>query len=112
MDNETLTQIELSRAETGRRHYICDPTTYTQLAAGVDQTRGYPLGDPSPAVTLRGVPPVEELPVANNGSGKVLISLECWRFTEQDDIMIAPAIQAGLITELTHAEYSALLPTP
>lgn len=111
-DETPLTPIEQSRAATGRRHYRVDPATYSQLAAGVDQLRGYPRGVGTKAQTLRGLSLIANLQVANDGSGHVLVSLELWRFTTADDEMMAPAIEAGLVTELTQDEFNVLKPTP
>ena len=101
--DQPLTEIEQSRADTGFRYYVCDPETYTALAAAVDASRGYPKQH-----TKRGLPPVEELPDATDGSGK-LIAIDCWRFTVYDDVMLAGA--AG-VQELTQLEYLAIKPQP
>jgi hypothetical protein len=92
-------------AET-HRYFKCEAATYTQLAAAVDQSRGYPHGVGTRAVTLRGLPPFDELELANDNSGRGLIAIDKWRFTPSDDEeMLAPAIQAGLIEELTKEEF-------
>ena len=101
--DQPLTDIEQSRADTGFRYYVCDPETYTALAAAVDASRGYPKQH-----TKRGLPPVEELPDATDGSGK-LIAIDCWRFTVYDDAMLEGA--AG-VQELTQLEYLAIKPQP
>ena len=94
------------------RYFKCEAATYTQLAAAVDQSRGYPRGLGTRAVTLRGLPPFDELAIANDKSGRRLIEINKWRFTPADDELIAPAIQAGLIEELTLSEYQNLKPEP
>lgn len=90
------------------RFFKCDPATYTQLAAAVDQSRSYPHGVGTRAVTLRGLPPFDELELANDNSGRGLIAIDKWRFTPADDELLAPAIGAGLIDELTLSEYQNL----
>ena len=56
MDEEQpLTEIEQSRADTGFRYYVCQPDVYTALAVGVDQSRGYPNKQQT---TLTVLPPV------------------------------------------------------
>jgi len=90
------------------RYFKCDPATYTQLAAAVDQSRGYPRGVGTRAVTLRGLPPFGELELANDNSGRGLIAIDKWRFTPADDELIAPAIQGGLVEELTAEEFQNL----
>lgn len=87
------------------RYFKCDKATYEQLSAAVDQSRGYPRGVGSKAVTLRGLPPFGELTLANDNSGRGLIAIDKWRFTPDDEAMLAPAIQAGLIEELTKEEF-------
>lgn len=91
------------------RFFKCDGATYTQLAAAVDQSRGYPRGVGTRAVTLRGLPPFDELELANDDSGRGLIAIDNWRFTPADDELIAPAIGAGLIEELTKTEFESLI---
>lgn len=94
-------------AET-HRYFKCEAATYTQLAAAVDQSRGYPHGVGTRAVTLRGLPPFDELAIANDKSGRGLIAIDKGRFTPADEVMLAPAIQAGLIEELTAEEFQNL----
>jgi hypothetical protein len=104
-DQEPLTEIEQSRADTGFRYYVVQPDVYTGLVAVVDQTRGYPNKQ---GTTLTGLPPVEQLADATDGSGK-LIAIDCWRFTESDDAMLegTPGVQ-----ELTHLEFLEIKPSP
>jgi len=90
------------------RYFVCEAATYTQLASAVDQSRGYPHGVGTRAVTLRGLPPFDELTLANDDSERGLIAIDKWRFTPEDDELIAPAIQAGLIEELTKEEFDEL----
>ena len=107
MDEEQpLTPIEQSRADTGFRHYVVQPDTYTTLAAKVDQSRGYPNKQ---GTTLTGLPSVEQLADATDGSGK-LIAIDCWRFTEADDQMLEEPLNDGSVEELTAEEWAALLP--
>ena len=94
------------------RFFKCDPATYTQLAAAVDQSRSYPHGVGTRAVTLRGLPTFDELELANDNSGRGLIAIDKWRFTPDDDELIAPAIGAGLIEELTKEEFEQLTSEP
>ena len=110
MTEPTLTPIEQSVAATGRRCFTVEPNVYDQMAAGVDQLRGYPWGEGTKAVTLHGLPLREQLPIANDDSGFVLVNLEKWRFTDADEEMMQPAIDAGLIVEITHSEWLSLKP--
>lgn len=94
--------------DDSHRFFACEGVTYTQLAAAADQSRGYPRGLGTRAVTLRGLPPFDELELANDDSGRGLIAIDNWRFTPADDELLAPAIGAGLIEELTLSEYQNL----
>ena len=101
--DQPLTDIEQSRADTGYRYYVCDPQTYTALSSAVDESRGYPWQH-----TLRGLPPVDELPDAVGVTGK-LVAIDCWRFTAEDDAMLEDAVG---VQELTQLEYLAVKPQP
>lgn len=105
MDEEQpLTDIEQSRADTGFRYYVVKPDElYTGLVAAVDADRGYP--NPN---TFTGLPPVETLAEATDGSGR-LIAIDCWRFTANDDAMLEGA--EG-VQELTQLEFLSIKPQP
>ena len=105
MDEEQpLTDIEQSRADTGFRYYVVQPDElYTGLVAAVDADRGYP--NPN---TFTGLPPVENLAEATDGSGR-LIAIDCWRFTANDDAMLEGA--EG-VQELTQLEFLSIKPQP
>ena len=103
-NQEPLTDIEQSRADTGFRYYVVQPDEiYTGLVATVDADRGYP--NPN---TFTGLPSVETLAEATDGSGR-LIAIDCWRFTANDDAMLEGA--EG-VQELTHLEFLAIKPEP
>ena len=53
-DQEPLTEIEQSRADTGFRYYVVQPEVYTGLTNAVDADRGYPNKQ---GTTLRGLLP-------------------------------------------------------
>ena len=100
-EQEPLTEIEQSRATTGYRHYVVQPDVYTAMVAAVDESRGYP--NPT---TLTGLPPVEQLAEATDGSGR-FICIDCWRFTAEDEVMLKGA---DGIQELTQLEFLAIKP--
>ena len=103
-EQEPLTDIEQSRADTGFRYYVVQPDElYTGLVAAVDADRGYP--NPN---TFTGLPPVENLAEATDGSGR-LIAIDCWRFTANDDAMLE---DAEGVQELTQLEFLAIKPVP
>lgn len=110
MDTAPLTPLQQSAADTGRRYFAAPPAVYAALSTAIDDARGYPQGDGTAAVTERGLPLPESLPAAPDG--RLLISVETWRVTEGDEAMIAPAIQAGHLTELTAADFAKLMPVP
>ena len=100
---EPLTEIEQSRADTGFRYYVVQPDVYTGLVSAVDTDRGYPNKQ---GTTLTGLPPVDSLAEATDASGK-LIAIDCWRFTANDDLMLEGT--EG-VEELTQLEFLALKP--
>ena len=101
---EPLTDIEQSRADTGFRYYVVQPDElYTGLVAAVDADRGYPNKQ---GTTLTGLPPVANLAEATDGSGK-LIAIDCWRFKPNDDLMLEGT---DGVQELTQLEFLALKP--
>ena len=103
-NQEPLTDIQQSRADTGFRYYVVQPDElYTGLVAAVDADRGYP--NPN---TFTGLPPVESLAEATDGSGR-LVAIDCWRFTANDDAMLE---DAEGVQELTHLEFLAIKPEP
>ena len=104
-EQEPLTDIEQSRADTGFRYYVVQPDVYTGLVAAVDADRGYPNKQ---GTTLTGLPPVENLAEATDDSGK-LIAIDCWRFTANDDLMLEGT--EG-VQELTQLEFLAIKPEP
>jgi len=103
---EPLTDIEQSRADTGFRYYVVQPDElYTGLVAAVDSDRGYPNKQ---RTTLTGLPPVANLAEATDGSGR-LIAIDCWRFTANDDAMLE---DAEGVQELTQLEFLSIKPQP
>lgn len=105
-DEEPLTEIEQSRADSGFRFYVVKPDElYTQLVSNVDVDRGFPN---KAKTTLTSLPPVESLAQATDGSGR-LIAIDCWRFTANDD-----ALLDGVdgVQELTQLEFLAIKPEP
>jgi hypothetical protein len=97
------TPIELSRANSGFRFYSCDVDLYAQLSKAVDESRNYPQGP-----TLRGLPESQFLQMATDGSGNLLIAIDCWRFTPEDDAMIEAAGDG--VKELTQTEFNLIRP--
>jgi len=105
LDQEPLTDIEQSRADTGFRYYVVQPDVYTGLVSAVDADRGYPNKQ---GTTLTGLPPVANLAEATDESGR-LIAIDCWRFTSNDDAMLE---DAEGVQELTQLEFLSIKPQP
>lgn len=104
-----LTPLEQSAATTGRRYFAAPVPVYDALCSQIDQARGYPQGTGTAAITDRGLPNAVDLPT--DPSGRVLISVETWRITALDSVMLVGAITAGHITELLATEFRSLQPT-
>lgn len=104
-EQEPLTDIEQSRADTGFRYYVVMPQVYTRLVAAVDADRGYPNKQ---GTTITGLPPVANLAEATDASGK-LIAIDCWRFTANDDALLEGTIG---VQELTQLEFLSIKPQP
>ena len=104
-EQEPLTEIEQSRADTGFRYYVVQPDVYTGLSAAVDADRGYPNKQ---GTTITGLPPVANLAEATDGSGS-LIAIDCWRFTANDDALLEGT--EG-VQELTQLEFLSIKPQP
>lgn len=100
-----LTPIEQSRLTHGFRYYAAEPATYDAMCGGVDAARGNPR-----ELTKRGLPTRDQLKIANDGSGYVLIAIDCQRFTETDDEMMAPALANDFIREYVREDWEALVP--
>lgn len=104
-EQEPLTEIEQSRADTGFRYYVVQPDVYTGLSAAVDADRGYPNKQ---GTTITGLPPVANLAEATDDSGR-LIAIDCWRFTANDDALLEGT--EG-VQELTQLEFLSIKPQP
>lgn len=104
MDFPEPTPLELSRANTGRRFYIVDAETYTAIVAALDEARGYPT-----AVTHTVMPPVDEVPDAADGTGK-LVSVCTFSVGPAEEELLAGPINTGTVEEIEEVEFLALLP--
>lgn len=104
MDFPELTALEISRANTGRRFYIVDAATYVSLVAVMDSSRGYP-----DEITTSVMPPVDELPDALDGSGK-LVGVSTFSVGASEEALLDTAIAAGTLEEIEEVDFLALLP--
>lgn len=109
MPEEPLTELEQDQQDTGWFFFLALPEAYPALSGYVDESRGYPIGG-AKAKTLRGLPPAEDLQVANDESGQLMLRLETWRVTSDDFAALQPYIDQGVLSIVTKAEWLSLKP--
>jgi len=107
--DEPLTELEQNQLDTGWLFFLALPEAYPALSGYVDESRGYPIGG-AKASTLRGLPPAEDLQVANDESGRLMLRLETWRVTSDDLAALQPYIDQGVLSIVTEQEWLALEP--
>ena len=107
--DEPLTELEQDQLDTGWLFFLALPEAYPALSGYVDESRGYPIGG-AKASTLRGLPPAENLQVANDESGRLMLRLETWRVTSDDLAALHPYIDQGVLSIVTKEEWLALEP--
>jgi hypothetical protein len=112
MDEATpLTPLQLSRSQTGRRFYHCNPVAYQSISDSIDASRNFPDGIDTEAPTLRALPPEDSL--VKSTKDWFLLSIETNRFVSTDDALLSNAISSGHLKELTEEESKALtVPNP
>jgi len=108
-EEQELTPLQQDQLASGWHFFLAVPAVYLGLSGYIDASRGYPTGG-TKAATLHGLPPVESLPVANDGSGRVMLRLANWRVKPADLATLAPYIGQGAVSVVTKAEYETLLP--
>lgn len=101
----TISELEEDQLETGWVHFVSTPEAYPDVSDYVNDSRGYPHG-----LTVRGIPPGEELIVANDGSGRFMLKLATWRVRSDDIAALEEYIDAGEVSILTSAEWELLKP--
>tara|TARA_R110001592_G_scaffold83438_1_gene247091 strand:- start:1905 stop:2252 length:348 start_codon:yes stop_codon:yes gene_type:complete len=101
----SISELEEDQLASGWFHFVSTAEAYPQVSAYVDGSRGYPNG-----LTLRGIPPGEELLVANDGSGRFMLKLATWRVRSDDIAALEEYIEAGEVSILTRAEWEMLKP--
>lgn len=104
MDFPEPTALEISRANTGRRFYIVDADTYVSIVSVMDSSRGYPDD-----ITTSVMPPVDELPDALDGSGK-LVGISTFSVGASEEALLDTAIAAGKLEEIEEVDFLALMP--
>lgn len=98
------TPLEESLATTGRRFWKMRTVNYTAFGAALNAGRGFPNANGD---TVRALHAAASMPVATDASGHVLVNLAA-HFVAGDE----PLENNPHVTELTGAEYAALLPAP
>lgn len=112
---DTPTEIEISRAMTGRRYYKLRPIAYEMLSPEINISRGYParLGK---ARTELALPPIEHLETSieeleeGDNQGWLLFELENRRVKKEDEVRIQGAMDAQLLIELKYEDYKVVKP--
>ena len=84
------------------RFFRVEPTAYAGLTSYVDTSRGYP-----PATTDRGLPLFEWL-LHEEATGWGIIPIDKWRFTDEDETVVAKAIADGDVEEITEESYDTI----
>jgi len=108
MTEESLTPIEQSRADTGRRYYSIKANFYNGLATSMNAKKNRPTGLGTKAVTMREFPEKDNAPNSADGTRK-LISYECRKLTDADFDDIFNTDHPNIL-ELTREEWYALKP--
>jgi|TARA_R100001463_G_scaffold3387_1_gene13802 hypothetical protein len=107
--DEPLTELERDQLDTGWFYFLATPEAYPALYGYVDESRGYPI-EGEKASTLHGLPPAEELMMATDGSGQLMLQLATWRVSSDDLAVLAPYIAVGEVSTITKAEWDAIKP--
>lgn len=88
------------------RYFRSTPAVYADICAQLDAAYGYPNAETK---TERTLPPVAELPVDGQGRIYLAISQEYCDYILPSE-MLPQLLAAGLVEEVTAAQYDALLP--
>lgn len=91
---------------TGARYFRAAPDIYADVCAQLDAAWGYPNAETK---TLRALPLVEELPTDNAGRVYLSVAAEYCDYILPSQLL-PELIPAGLVEELTWAEYAEVLP--
>ena len=84
------------------RFFRAESTSYSALTSYVDTSRGYPND-----TIDRGLPLFDWL-LREEETGWGIKAIGSWRFTEEDDEMVAQAIAAGGVEELSEESYNVI----
>ena len=84
------------------RFFRVEPTAYVGLTSYVDTSRGYPTAN-----TYRGLPLFDWL-LHEEDTGWGIIPIDKWRFTDEDETVVAKAIEDGVVEEITEEAYNII----
>jgi hypothetical protein len=88
------------------RYFRSAPAVYVDICAQLDAAYGYPS---EATKTLRALPLVGDLPADSQGRVYLAVSAEYCDFNLPSELL-PQLIAAGLVQEITAAQYDALLP--
>lgn len=88
------------------RYFRSTPAVYADICAQLDAAYGYPNPETK---TQRTLPPVEALPTDNQGRVYLAISAAYCDYNMPSELL-PQLLAAGLVEELTAAQYAAVLP--
>jgi hypothetical protein len=91
---------------TGARYFRSTPAVYVDVCAQLDAAWGYPNAETK---TLRALPLAEELPADDEGRVYLSVAAEYCDYILPSQLL-PELIAAGLVEELSEAEYAVVLP--
>jgi hypothetical protein len=92
---------------TGARYFRSTPAVYVDVCAQLDAAWGYPNPETK---TLRALPLVGTLPADSDGRVCLSIAAEYCDYILPSELL-PQLIAAGLVEEITAAQYAAVLPS-
>tara|TARA_R110000782_G_scaffold82483_1_gene162211 strand:- start:1282 stop:1611 length:330 start_codon:yes stop_codon:yes gene_type:complete len=103
-DDTPPTELQRSQS-TGVRCFLVSPNHFGALAAQIEEPRKLDM-----VHTLSSFRPAASYPVSP--AGDIMVRCRGNQISAADDTLIAQAVTAGIIDEVTVAEFTALLPEP
>jgi hypothetical protein len=88
------------------RYFRSTPPVYADICVQLDAAYGYPNAETK---TLRTLPLTSDLPVDGQGRVYLAVSAEYCEYNLPSE-MLPQLIAAGLVEEITAAQYSAMVP--
>ena len=88
------------------RYFRAMPNVYAEVNAQLNAAYGYPNAETK---TMRALPPAEDLPTDDQGRVYLAVSADYCEYNLPSE-MLPQLIAAGLVEEITAAQYAAVLP--